>query len=188
MILRNLMLMLGFCIVFSSVKAQTPVPDKSPMDMSYAPYNYPILKFQGKTKLAKPLARVIYSRPQKNGRVLFGKELKYGALWRIGANESTEIEFFTNAVFGGKKVSKGRYTLFCIPNPNNWTLILNKDTDSWGGFSYKQSQDLLRVTVPVTLLKYPVEYLSIFFNANNDLTIAWDGMQVSVPVKFSPAI
>ncbi len=182
---RKLCLILGFCIVLGVVNAQMPVPDKSPMDMSYAPHNYPILKFQGKTTTTKPLARVIYSRPQKNGRMLFGKELKYGILWRMGANESTEIEFFTDAVFGGKKVSKGRYTLLCIPNPNTWTLILNKDTDSWGGFSYKQSNDLFRITIPILLLKYPIEYLSMYFNAANDLVIAWDGVQATVPITFS---
>ncbi len=185
MIDKKLGLILVFYCLFASVQAQIPVPDKSPMDMSYAPHNYPILKFQDK-KTTQPLARVVYSRPQKNGRVLFGKELKYNTLWRMGANESTEISFFSNAVFGGKKVAMGRYTLFCIPNASTWTLILNKDTDSWGGFSYKQSMDVLRITVPVTRIKgYSVEYLSIYFNASNSLVIAWADVQVAVPISFS---
>ena len=41
------------------------------MDMSYYPNNYPILKIQD--KISEPVvARVIYGRPQKSGRALFG--------------------------------------------------------------------------------------------------------------------
>ena len=185
MIGKKIGLILMFCWFSTVSQAQLPAADKSPMDMSYAPHNYPILKFQDKTT-SQPLARVIYSRPQKNGRELFGKELKYGTLWRVGANEATEISFYSNAIFGGKKVAKGRYTLFCIPNENNWILILNKDTDSWGGFSYKQSNDVLRITVPVTSIQgYSVEHLTIYFNAANNLIVAWDNVQVTVPISFT---
>src|ERR1700741_4977067 len=69
--------------------------DKSPMDMSYYPQNYPNLKMNGKVNDA-PIARVVYSRPQKNGRQIFGGIVKYGEVWRLGANEDTEIEFFRN--------------------------------------------------------------------------------------------
>ena len=63
------------------------------MDMSYYPNGYPVLKIQDKA--TEPLvARVIYSRPQKNGRTIFGELLEYGKVWRLGANEATEIEFF----------------------------------------------------------------------------------------------
>ncbi len=62
------------------------------MDMSYYPVNYPILKIQD--KVTEPLVmRVIYSRPQLNGRKIFGELQAYGQVWRLGANEATEIEF-----------------------------------------------------------------------------------------------
>ena len=70
--------------------AQTKFPqiDKSPMDMSYYPNGYPVLKIQD--KLSEPLvARVIFSRPQKSGRTIFGELLEYGKIWRLGANEAT---------------------------------------------------------------------------------------------------
>ena len=61
--------------------------DKSPMDMSYYPHNYPVLKIQD--KITETLvARVMYSRPRKGGRTIFGGLVKYGELWRLGANES----------------------------------------------------------------------------------------------------
>jgi hypothetical protein len=60
-----------------------PAVDKSPMDMSYCPANYPVLKISEKTTAA-PLARVIYGRPQKNGRPIFGDLVEYGKVWRPG--------------------------------------------------------------------------------------------------------
>jgi hypothetical protein len=59
--------------------------------MCYYPNNYPVLKIQDKvTEFA--VARVTYSRPQ-NGRH-FWRPGRYGKVWRLGANEATEIEFF----------------------------------------------------------------------------------------------
>src|SRR5687768_9424771 len=91
-----------------------PTLDQSPMDMSYYPAGYPVLKIQN--KITEPLAmRVIYSRPQLNGRRVFGELQKLGEIWRLGANEATEIEFFKDVTINNKKVKKGRYTLYCIP-------------------------------------------------------------------------
>lgn len=167
--------------------AQSPSePDKSPLDISYSPNNYPVLRFQSKQTNSKQLnARIIYSRPQVKERTIFGGELKYGDLWRLGANESTELDLFKNAVIGGKKVPKGRYTMYCIPEEKNWTIIINKDTDSWGGFSYNQSLDVVRITVPVTANDTPVEYLTMYFDNPNNLLIMWDNVKVNIPISFS---
>src|SRR5689334_8830913 len=120
-----------------------PALDKSPMDMCYYPSNYPVLKIQD--KITEPLvARVIYSRPQKNGRTIFGDLVEYGKVWRLGANEATEIEFYKNVSIDGKKVEKGRYTMYAIPDTSKWTIILNKETDIWGAYKYDQNKDLLR--------------------------------------------
>ena|SRR6476469_1397530 len=92
----------------ASLKLKLPVLDKSPMDMAYFPADYPVLKIQDKA--TDPLvARIIYSRPQKDGRILFGELIEYNTVWRLGANEATEIEFFKDVKIGGKKLVKGRY-------------------------------------------------------------------------------
>src|SRR5689334_18704129 len=88
--------------------------DKSPMDMAFFPENYPILKMQHKS--VEPLiARLIYSRPQRNGRSIFGSLIEYGKAWRLGANEATEIEFFQNVTIQEKKIPRGRYVIYCVP-------------------------------------------------------------------------
>ena len=127
----------------ASTQSNLPPVDKSPMDMSYYPNNYPVLKIQD--KITEPLvARVVYSRPKKDGRTIFGGLVEYGKVWRLGANEATEIEFYQKVNIGGKKISKGRYTLYAIVNENSWTFIVNKDTDTWGSFKYNADKDRIR--------------------------------------------
>ena len=80
--------------------------DKSPMDIAYFPEDYPVLKMSGKAK-QDPVARIIYSRPSKDDRPIFGNVVKYGTYWRLGANEGTEIEFFRDVRCHGKKREEG---------------------------------------------------------------------------------
>lgn len=163
-----------------------PAVDKSPMDMSYYPANYPILKIQDKVTEAL-LARVVYSRPQKNGRKVFGELVDYGSVWRMGANEATELELFKDAKIGNTRVKKGRYTLFAIPTTTKWTIILNKDTDTWGAFRYDSKKDVTRIDVPVLASTEEIEALSIYFekfNTTVNLIIGWDDEMVRLPISF----
>jgi hypothetical protein len=82
-----------FLSVGAIAQSSLPAVDKSPLDICYYPLRYPNLKVQD--KITEPLtARVIYSRPKKEGRTVFGGLVEYGKLWRLGANEATEIEFY----------------------------------------------------------------------------------------------
>lgn len=162
-----------------------PVLDKSPMDMSYYPNNYPILKIQDKA--TEPLImRVIYGRPQLNGRKVFGELQEYGKVWRLGANEATEIEFFKEVKINGKKIKKGRYTLYAIPFPEKWTLIINRDTDIWGSFKYDSLKDVLRMDL-ITSKYQTTEAMTIVFDKTArgaDMDMFWDDVKVSLPVEF----
>ncbi|HEV7333368.1 MAG TPA: DUF2911 domain-containing protein [Flavisolibacter sp.] len=163
-----------------------PQLDKSPMDMAYYPANYPVLRIQDKA--SEPLvARVIYSRPQKEGRTIFGGLVQYGEVWRFGANEATEIELYRDVRINNKKLPKGRYTLYAIPTEKTWTVIFNKDTDIWGAFKYDEKKDVLRVSVPVQKMDDPVDMFSIAFskaNSGADMMIAWDEAFVTLPFRF----
>lgn len=175
-----------FALITTSAIAQTKLPpvDKSPMDMAYYPVGYPVLKIQDKA--TEPLvARLIYSRPQKNGRSVFGELLEYGKVWRMGANEATELELYQPVKIGDAKLKKGRYTLYCIPNVNSWTLIVNKDTDTWGSFKYDEKKDVVRVDMPVEKLTEPVEAFTMLFEKGTqsiNLVIAWDDVKVTLPI------
>jgi hypothetical protein len=183
--MKKLFVLLGFVLATQCVMAQQKPTDldKSPLDVSYYPPNFPILKMRGQTALAEPAARIIYSRPQLKGRPVFGEEIRYNEVWRLGANETTEIELFKNAVIGGKKVPKGRYTLYCIPTPAKWTIILSKYNYSWGSFTYKADKDVARVDVPVQKSAEQVEALTIHFE-NSSIAFLWDYVKVNVPISF----
>ncbi len=182
--MKKIIFLLGFVLAGKLLMAQ-PKPtdlDKSPMDVSYNPTNYPIIKMRGQAN-GEPLARIIYSRPQKKGREIFGQEVKYNEVWRLGANEATELELFKNAAIGEKSVTKGRYTLYCIPTETKWTIIVSKDNYSWGSFTYKSDKDVARIDVPVQKNDEITEALSMYFEKDN-LIILWDNLKVAVPVSF----
>lgn len=174
------------CLFSFSQSVKLPEVDKSPLDVSYYPNNYPVLKIQNKA--SEPvIARIIYSRPQKQNRKIFGELVEYGQVWRLGANEATEIEFYKDVKIGGKKVAKGRYTLYAIVNENSWTMIINKDTDTWGAFKYDPKKDLLRTDVDVQKTGEVVESMSMWFDktANGiSLNIAWEQVKVSLPITL----
>ena len=184
----NMLFFLLF-LTFSESWAQNkniPPVDKSPMDMSYYPSNYPILKIQD--KMPEPLAiRLVYSRPQKNGREVFGGLVEYGQIWRLGANEAVEIEFFRDVKIGSNKVKKGRYTMYALPREDKWTMILNRDTDTWGAFKYDVKKDVLRVDVKPEKQADVTESYSMYFEKSGsgvNLLIVWDNIKATLPIGF----
>ena len=178
-------LLISFSFSFSQ-STKLPEVDKSPMDVSYYPNNYPILKIQNRA--TEPLVvRILYSRPQRQGRKVFGELVEYGKVWRLGANEATEIEFYKDVKIGDKKVSKGRYTLYAIASENVWTMILNKDTDTWGAFKYDSKKDVVRTDVVAQKTDEVVESMSMFFEKSASgilLIIAWEQVKVALPITL----
>lgn len=175
----------------ATVKVLPPIsnytnPDRSPMDMVYFPTDYPLLKMAGKTS-SPPLMRIIYSRPQKQGRPIFGGLVKYDAPWRLGANEATEIEFFSPATVQGKSVKPGRYILYCIPQETKWTLVLNSNLYSWG-LEQNRQKDLMQFEVPVEKNNLVIEYFTIASEKKSDkgteIIFLWDDIKAKLPVSF----
>jgi len=161
-----------------------PNLDSSPMDALYYPLNAAKVK---KDDTSMPLIKVLYSRPQKKGREVFGVLEQYDKVWRLGANENTEIYFAKSVTIGDKKIKAGTYSLFAIPNKDKWTIIVNKQTDRWGAFNYDESKDVVRVDVPVTKLDKVIESFSMTFVDSTEgasLMMAWDSTQVSLPIVF----
>lgn len=166
--------------------------DKSPMDMSYFPVDYPQQKMATPT-MADPVARVIYSRPQKKGRMIFADSSSgenviqfYGHEWRLGANEATEIEFFKSVTINKQKILPGRYIIYCIPYPNKWKLIINENLYSWG-LHIDKSKDLSEIEVPVIKNNVQIEYFSMLFQHaayGCNLVMAWGDIKVVLPINF----
>ncbi len=182
-VLVSVLLVTGFLLT-ARAQSRFPLLDKSAMDMSYYPVNYPILRIQDKA--TEPLvARLVYSRPLRNGRNVFGELLEYNKVWRLGANEATEIEFYKDVLINSKVVPKGRYTLYAIPVEEKWTIIVNKETDIWGAFKYDSGKDVVRIDLPVQKQSEPQEAFTMFFEktpAGFSMVAAWDNSLVSLPM------
>jgi hypothetical protein len=161
------------------------VIDISPMDMSYFPVNYSQRKMTHDIS-TPPVMRVIYSRPHKQGRDIFGNLLKYGEPWRLGANEASEIEFFQNVTIEGKKVNAGRYIIYCIPYKDKWTMILNNDIYTWG-LKIDSTKDLMKFDIPVKKAPVNFEYFTMVFQPISngaELVMAWDDSEARLPINF----
>lgn len=140
-----------------------------------------------RTMIGDTYVKVVYGQPLKKGREIFGDLEPFGKVWRTGANESTEITFSTEVNFGGTRVSAGTYSLFTIPNKDNWTIILNGALGQSGAFQYDETKDVVRLEVPVKTSQKMYEAFTISFTESEggkDLHLMWDLVHVVVPVRL----
>lgn len=188
--MKGLTLAITFALLGFIANAQNagavkfPAIDASPLDVVYYPLNSTKVKKDDPTM---PIIKVLYSRPSKKGREIFGVLEQFDKVWRLGANESTEITFNRSVIIGGKKIKARNYSLFAIPRKDKWTIIVNKQTDRWGAFTYDETKDVVRIDVPVTTLDKPIETFSITFTDASDgaaMIMAWDTTQVALPIRF----
>lgn len=150
--------------------------DKSPHDIAYYREN----------KISPPSIKVLYGRPQKKDREIFGSLIPYGKIWRVGANEATEIRFYQDVIFGDKDVKAGTYVLLAIPNEKEWTFILSSNIDVWGTFDYKDEFDVVRTKAKVSKAEM-IETLSIGFKDKGkrvNMVLAWDTTRITVPIMI----
>jgi hypothetical protein len=127
-----------------------------------------------------------YSRPMKRGRVLFGQTVPWGEVWRTGANEATHFHTDTDVVIGGTPVPAGTYTLWTIPRPEGWTLIINKQTGQWGTM-YDPAQDLARIPMHDEAPEAQTEQLTISLEPGEPgavLRVRWDDREAWVPIEI----
>lgn len=167
--------------------------DKSPMDMIYYPDDFPKQKMMT-PGMGNPIARLIYSRPQKNGRTIFSDSgttqnviQQYGQEWRLGANEATEIEFFKPVSINGKTLSAGRYIIYCFPYADKWKIVFNNNLYSWG-LHIDRSKDVAEAEIPVIKNDINIEYFTMLFQLSSygcELVMAWGNIKTVLPINFN---
>lgn len=145
--------------------------DVSPMDA---------VSFPSSSKVPNKLIKVVYSRPQLKGRPL-SQLAPNDKVWRTGANEATDIILYKDMKIAGKDLKAGEYSLFTIPGDSEWTIIISKDINVWGAYSYNKANDVLRVMAPVTTSPDALEAFSIAFDDNGTMYLGWGTTRVAVP-------
>ena len=127
---------------------------------------------------------VRYSRPSMRGRVIFGNVVPWNQVWRTGANQATVFETSADLVIAGAPVPAGKYSLWTLPSPGGWKLIVNRNTGQWGT-DYDAQYDLARLDMKVEPLRQPVEQFTIAIEPSGNggvLKLEWERTRVSVPV------
>jgi hypothetical protein len=128
---------------------------------------------------------VDYGRPMKRGREIFGNVVPWYDVWRTGANAATQFRTGVSLTIGGATVPAGLYTLWTLPTPGGWKLIINRQTGQWGTV-YDAAQDLARVDMAIEGLAEAVERFTIDIEpkgADATLRLAWDRVRASVAMR-----
>jgi hypothetical protein len=127
--------------------------------------------------------RIDYSSPGVKGRKVWGELVKFGDVWRTGANEATVIMVDKPVLIEGQPLPAGRYGLFTIPQPDQWTIIINAEPDQWGAFEYDENQDVLRATVSPETVEQMAERLAFVRRDDGKVALAWDHLQVPFEIS-----
>jgi len=171
--MRKPLLIATLCFALCSAQAQLRIPAASPSQTI-------------RQELGLGSVELSYSRPGVKGRKVFGDLVPYNKVWRTGANGATVLTFSDEVTIGGKKIPAGKYGLLSIPDKNNWTIIITKQTNVTSPAAYKEEEDVVRVQVKPVTLKEPVETFTIQFadvKSNScALQIIWDKTAVTLPI------
>lgn len=137
-------------------------------------------------ELAGRQLKVVYSSPSVRGRVIYGGLVPWNQVWRTGANEATSFSTEANLRIGDAEVPAGEYTLYTIPAPDEWTLIISRQTGQWGT-EYHPDMDLARVEMDAEALEVPVESFRIVLYPRGPdegtVLLEWAGTRASVPFE-----
>ncbi|MCU1279924.1 MAG: hypothetical protein JWM53_3470 [bacterium] len=130
---------------------------------------------------------IVYGRPYKKERDIWGGVVPWDKVWRTGADEATTLTTDGEITLGTLKVPKGSYALFTIPSQKkSWQLIVDKNPKQWGAFKYDAKDDLGKTDMKVGSGAEPVEQFTISIEPNGPkkatLKLAWDDLVASVPI------
>jgi hypothetical protein len=141
-------------------------------------------------KVGTASVRLCYGRPSARGRTMIGGDaIPFGKLWRTGANEPTMIHTTGPLVIAGVAVPAGSYSIYSIPGPKEWHIIVNRSITQWGHES--QYSDAVKVQevghgmAASSGLSEPVE--TMVFRTEPDsggglsLLLEWEKTRVTIP-------
>jgi hypothetical protein len=129
---------------------------------------------------------VNYSSPRMRGRRIFGDLVPFGEVWRAGADDATTFITTADVSVGGKNVPAGKYTLFTLPTPTKWTLIMSKQTGEWGIPYPGEKFDFARMEMKVSKLASPLENFTISFDPTGTtctMKFDWESTRAAIDIS-----
>ena len=128
---------------------------------------------------------ITYGRPAVNDREIFGNLVPFGEVWRTGANEATALVVSDDIMIEGNELEAGTYSIYTIPNEDEWTIIINSKM-SWGT-QYDESQDVMRFTVEPGEANYMERLIFYFEDVTQEsatIVLHWDTVKVPIQVNI----
>lgn len=158
------------------------------VSISSAQITFPVLSPRGTLTqwVGNTYVTIEYERPAVRGRQIFGGLVPYNQLWRTGAGYSTKISFDQPVKVGNERVAAGKYSLFTIPDEDEWIVILSADTLLYGVYGYDPGEDVARFIVEPKRTERFYESLTIDIDVvPNDAIIylSWANTQISFPIN-----
>lgn len=129
--------------------------------------------------------KVEYSRPGAKERKIFGGLLKWGQVWRTGANASTKITFSTDANVGGEEIKAGTYSVFTQLEEGTFVVMFNSDVNASEG-SFNADNNVIEAKAKVLESEMTETFTIMFSNLTEntaELTFQWEKSKWSVPIK-----
>lgn len=169
------------CALIVSLVLSPMITAQSFNDMDKNPHD---IVYYRPSENGTPQIKVIYGRPKANDNDVFGTQVPYGRIWDTGSNESTEIRFYCDVMFGNKYVKAGTYSLYTIPNKNYWIVILNGKTDTYGAHFYDPKYNIASIEVPA-VKGQKLENFSIGFTSKaygTQMVLGWAETRVKIPL------
>jgi len=130
-----------------------------------------------------------YYAPSMHGRKIMGNLVPFGEVWCTGANWATKITTEANLQMGTLKLPAGSYSIWTLPNANEWMLIVNKQTGQFHK-DYDSSTDFGRTKMNLKTLTAPVETFKIDLRSyggnQGTLALDWETTEASIPFTVTP--
>lgn len=134
-------------------------------------------------QIGKAKVSIDYSQPSVKGRKIWGELEEYNKIWRTGANEANILEITHPLLINNDTIPAGKFSIFTIPTPTTWTVVINKEYDQWGVYNYMQSEDVLRVQVQPYMTKDITEKMTFKIESTGKLSFAWEYLKFDLQLR-----
>ena len=165
-------LLFNFLVV--SAYAQVTTPQPSPRSS--------ITQQVGLTQI-----EIDYSRPSARGRKVMDGLVRYGDIWRTGANKNTTISFSDPVIIEGQTLAAGKYALYTRPSVNQWQVYFYQKNDL-GDASSNWVEDQVALTVSASSVYFDPMIETFTISLTNlqsnsaDLILIWEHTLVPISI------
>lgn len=140
-------------------------------------------------RIGNGVVKVCYGSPRARDREIFGGLVPYGEPWRLGANEPTTLHTTIPLRFGDVRLEPGSYSLYAIPGPERWEVVLNGSTERWGVPINEEvrKHDVGSLEAEAERLDRAVEALTMELVPSGkgltELVVRWERTRVRIPLR-----